>query len=285
MPVTVGSGDHVYEVVEGWAKLPTGWEFTQVGGVAVDREDNVFVFNRSEHPVIVFDSDGNYRRSWGEGRFPCAHGMCFARDGSLWLVDSRDHTVKHFSAAGAHLQTLGAPDAPGADGEPFNRPTDVAAAPNGDLYISDGYGNSRVHVFDSRGEYLKSWGQSGVGPGDFNLPHNIWVHTDGRVLVSDRENHRIQIFDLDGKHLDTWTNFIQPTDIYVDSAGAIYVAELRNRITILDSRGRVLARWGRIPSSDPGMFFAPHAVWTDSRGDLYVGEVLEGQRVQKFIRK
>ena len=284
MAVTVGSGNHVYEVAEDWAKLPAGWEFTQVAGLAVDTEDNVFVFNRSEHPVVVLDRNGHYRRSWGEGRFPCAHGMCFARDGSLWLADSQDHTVKHFSAAGAHLQTLGTGGVPGAEGEPFNRPTDVAAAPNGDLYVSDGYGNSRVHVYNSRGEYLKSWGRPGVGNGGFNLPHNIWVHTDGRVFVSDRENHRIQIFDLDGKHLDTWTDFIQPTDIYI-AAGAIYVAELRNRVTILDLSGRILARWGRVPSREPGMFIAPHAIRTDSHGDLYVGEVLEGQRVQKFIRK
>ena len=285
MAVTVGRGDHVYEVVEDWARLPHGWEFTQVAGVVVDTEDNVFVFTRSERPVMVFDRAGNYRRSWGEGHFRQAHGICFARDGSLWLADSQDHTVKHFSAAGAHLQTLGTKDTPGADGAPFNRPTDVAAAPNGDLYISDGYGNERVHMYDPRGEYLKSWGSPGVGDGDFNLPHNIRVHTDGRVFVSDRENHRVQIFDLDGKHLETWADFIQPTGIHIDRAGAIYVAELRNRLSILDLGGRLLARWGRVPSKEPGMFFAPHAVCTDSHGDLYVGEVLEGQRLQKFIRK
>lgn len=287
MAVTVGSGKYTYEVVENWAKLPAGWVFKQVGALAVDGEDNVYVFNRSEHPVIVFDRDGNFQRSWGEGHFPSAHGMCFANDGTLWLADSADHTIKHFTKYGEHIRTLGTKDTPGADGEPFNRPTDVTVAANGDLYVSDGYGNSRVHVFTKDGDYKTSWGQTGRLPGvwngDFNLPHNIWIHKD-LVYVADRENHRIQIFDLLGKHLDTWTDFIQPTDIYVDGDETVYVAELRNRISIADLSGRVIARWGRFQTSEPGMFYAPHGIWADSHGDLYVGEVLEGQRVQKFRR-
>jgi DNA-binding beta-propeller fold protein YncE len=282
----VGTGKFTYELVPGWAKLPAGWEFKQVAGVAINDRDEVHVFNRSPHPVIVFDRDGNFLRSWGDGHFKSAHGICFARDGSVWLADNVDHTVKHFTADGKPIRVLGTMDKPGQDGEPFNKPTDVSVAPNGDVYVSDGYGNHRVHVFTADGNYKFSWGQRGpvgVGVGDFNTPHNIWVHRD-RVYVADRENHRVQIFTLDGKHVETWTDFIQPTDIYIDREETVYVAELRYRVTICDIRGKVLSRWGRFQTKEPGMFWAAHGIWTDSRKDLYVGEVLEGQRIQKFRR-
>ena len=285
MSVRVGSGKYTYELVEDWAKLPAGWVFTQCAAVAVNDRDEVHVFNRSEHPVIVFDRHGNFLRSWGEGHFPNAHGMCIAADGSFWLADNGDHTVKHFSAAGEHIMTLGTKGVPQPGGKPFNRPTDVAEASNGDIYISDGYGATRVHVFSPDGNYKFAWGQTndlkGVWDGDFNLPHNIWIHKD-LVYVADRENHRVQVFNLDGSHHATWTDFIQPTDIFIDKNDTVYVAELRNRVSIANLSGKVITRWGRFPTKDPGMFFAPHGLWTDSHGDLYVGEVLEGQRVQKF---
>ncbi|MEX0761047.1 MAG: peptidyl-alpha-hydroxyglycine alpha-amidating lyase family protein [Dehalococcoidia bacterium] len=284
MMVTVGHGLHTYDVVHGWGTLPPGWSLGPVAAVTVDADDNVYVVNRSERPVIVLSREGDYLRSWGTGRFKSVHGIAFARDGSLWLADRGDHTVKNFSTAGAHLRTLGLPDTPAPEGEPFNGPTDVAVAANGDLYVSDGYGNNRVHVFRSDGVYLKSWGDAGVGEGDFNLPHSIAIHRDGRVMVADRENHRIQVFDLDGKHLDTWTDFIQPAGLHVGRDGTVYVAELRNRVTMVDPWGRIIARWGRRPSTEPGLFVAPHAVCVDSHGDLYVGEVDDVGRIQKFAR-
>ena len=287
MSIRVGDGDYQYDLVENWAKLPDGWVFKQVAAVVVDAQDRVFVFNRSDHPMMVFDRDGNLVSSWGEGQFASAHGMCFAGDGSLWLADNVNHTVKNFSAEGELIRTLGAEGKPGAEGEPFNKPTDVAVASNGDLYVSDGYGNSRVHVFDPAGEFKFAWGQTnglpGVWDGDFNLPHNIWIHRD-LVYVADRENHRIQIFNLDGSHCGAWTDFIQPTDIFIDQNDVAYIAELRNRISITDLSGNVKSRWGRFPTDEPGMFYAPHGIWVDSHGDLYVGEVLEGQRIQKFRR-
>ncbi|MDP7090329.1 MAG: peptidyl-alpha-hydroxyglycine alpha-amidating lyase family protein [Dehalococcoidia bacterium] len=282
---THGSGDFVYELIPDWAKLPDGWVFTQVAAVAVDKDDNVYAFNRSEHPIIVFDRDGNFIKSFGEGDFPNAHGMCFANDGTLWLADNGDHTVKRYTTAGECLMVLGSRDEPDETGGPFNKPTDVTVSSNGDVYISDGYGNTRVHVFSDSGEYKFSWGQTnglpGVWDGDFNLPHNIWIHKDV-VYVADRENHRVQVFNLDGSHRATWTDFIQPTDIYIDGNDIAYVGELRNRVSIVDLDGNVLSRWGRFPSQDPGQFYAAHGIWADSRGDVYVGEVLKGQRLQKF---
>ena len=287
MAIKVGTGEYTYELVEGWAKLPEGWKFTQVAAVAVDENDFVYAFNRSPHPVIVFDPDGNFVRSWGEGHFPNAHGLCFANDGTVWLADNGDHTVKRFTKMGEHIMTLGTKNTEAPEGEPFNKPTDVAVASNGDLYVSDGYGNTRVHVFSDGGDYKFSWGQTegmpGVWDGDFNLPHNIWIHKDV-VYVADRENQRIQVFGLDGSHVENWTDFIQPTDIYIDANDIAYVGELRNRVSICDLSGNVITRWGRFPTDEPGMFYAPHGIWVDSRGDLYVGEVLEGQRLQKFRR-
>ena len=161
----------------------------------------------------------------------------------------------------------------------------MAVSSNGDLYVSDGYGNTRVHVFSDSGDYKFSWGQTegmpGVWDGDFNLPHNIWIHKDV-VYVADRENQRIQVFGLDGSHVENWTDFIQPTDIYIDANDIAYVGELRNRVSICDLNGNVITRWGRFPTDEPGMFYAPHGIWVDSRGDLYVGEVLEGQRLPKI---
>tara|TARA_B100000949_G_C14224099_1_gene425896 strand:+ start:66 stop:935 length:870 start_codon:yes stop_codon:yes gene_type:complete len=288
MSVVVGQGDYRYELVENWAKLPEGWIFTQVGAVAVDQHDEVYVFNRSEHPVIVFDKEGNFIRSFGEGSFPSAHGMCWGENESVWLVDSIDHTVKKYSKSGNHILTIGNENSPGEDGEPFNKPTDASVASNGDLYISDGYGNTKVHVFSQDGTFKFSWGQEkgpAVWDGDFNTPHNIWVH-DQTVYVADRENHRVQLFDLKGNHKDTWTDFIQPTDIYINpnDPNIVYVAELRNRVSIVNQKGQVLSRWGRYMTNEPGMFYAAHGIWTDSEKSVYIGEVLEGQRIQKFKR-
>jgi sugar lactone lactonase YvrE len=284
---TYGDGDFIFELVSDWAKLPAGWVFKQVAAVAVDSDDWVYAFNRSEHPVIVFDRDGNFVKSFGEGNFTSAHGMCFAHDGTLWLADNVDHTVKRYTIEGDHIQTLGTLNKAGESGVPFNKPTSVTVATNGDVYISDGYGNTRVHVFSDSGEYKFGWGQTnglpGVWNGDFNLPHSIWIHKD-IVYVADRENHRVQLFDLSGSHVRTWTDFIQPTDIYIDDNDIAYVAELRNRVSISDLDGNVLSRWGRFPSQEPGQFYAAHGIWTDSHGDVYVGEVLEGQRLQKFRR-
>ena len=285
MPISVGDGEFKYELVEGWGNLPDGWVYKQVAAVAVDPQDRVYVFNRSDHPVIIFDREGNFLSAWGEGLFPNAHGMCFGVDGSLWLADNGNHTVRNFTTDGELIRTLGT-EGVANDNEPFNMPTDVAVASNGDVYVSDGYGNTRVHVF-SNGALKFSWGQTegipGVWDGDFNLPHNIWIHKD-LVYVADRENHRVQVFNLDGSHAATWTDFIQPTDIFIDQDDVAYVAELRNRISISDLSGNVKSRWGRFPTDEPGMFKAPHGIWVDSHGDLYVGEVLEGQRIQKFRR-
>ncbi|MAG35884.1 MAG: hypothetical protein CL878_06540 [Dehalococcoidia bacterium] len=282
--MTLGSGDFTYDFVEDWPQLPAGWSFGETAGVAVDARDRIYVFHRGEHPLLIFERDGSFVTSWGEGVLEDAHGLFVAPDGSVYVADRTPHVVRKFSSDGKLLLTLGTPGQAGEGERPFKRPTDVAVAPSGDIYVSDGYGNRRAHRFAADGTLIRSWGEPGTGPGQFDLPHSIWAD-EARVYVADRENHRIQLFTLDGDYLDEWTGFRQPTDLYVDAQGIMYIAELQGRVSIVDLEGQVLAHLGGAQSHAPGEFYAPHGVWTDSHGDLYVGEVLEGKRLQKFARR
>ena len=152
----VGSGDYRYEVNADWAKLPDGWSFKEVGGVGVDGNDNVYVFNRGDHPMMVFDREGNFLRSWGEGQYPRAHGVHIAPDDTMFLTDDGGHFVRKVTLDGEVLLELGVPGkpAPYMSGEPFHRCTHTALSPQGDIYVSDGYGNSRVHKYTPDGKLL-----------------------------------------------------------------------------------------------------------------------------------
>jgi len=197
----VGNGDYRYRVNADWAKLPDGWSFKEVGGVGVDSRDNVYVFNRGDHPMMVFDRDGNFLRSWGEGQYPRAHGVHVTPDDTMFLTDDGGHFVRKVTLDGKVLLELGVPGkpAPFMSGEPFHRCTHTALSAKGGIYVSDGYGNSRVHKYSPDGKLLMSWGEPGTDPGQFNIVHNICCDADGWVYVADRENHRVQVFDGDGK--------------------------------------------------------------------------------------
>ena len=281
-----------FRVLEGWGKLPPGWRYVEAAGVAVDSKDNVYVFNRGEHPVIVFDREGNFLRSWGEGLVGRAHGITIGPEDEVWLTDDGNHTIRKFTPEGKLLLTIGDPDKPATlqSGKPFNRPTHVALSPlTGDLFISDGYGNSRVHKYDPKGRHLFSWGEPGTDPGCFNLPHNIATDAEGLLYVADRENHRVQIFDGEGRYLAQLNNLHRPCGLLIDrrEGGQVYVGELGSdlavnqnvpnlggRVSILSLKGDLLGRVGdRFRGEKPGQFVAPHGVVTDSRGDLYVAEV------------
>ena len=292
MSITMGTGRFTYQPQEGWAKLPDGYEFGDVAAVGVDRQDRVYAFNRGAHPMIVFDRDGNFLRSWGEDIFSRAHGVHMAPDDTIWLTDDGDHTVRQCTLDGKVLLTIGAPGqaAPYMSGEPFNRCTHTALSPQGDLYVSDGYGNSRVHKYTPDGRLILSWGGPGTLPGEFNIAHNITCDGDGWVYVADRENHRIQVFDGNGKFETQWNNLHRPSGLFMPPGKCplCYVAELGPhlpvnidlpnigpRISILDHTGSLLARVQANPSrgTGPGQFISPHGMAVDSRGDLYVGEV------------
>ena len=281
-----------YRPVEKWGALPDGMSFVEATSVAVDANDDVYVFNRGKHPVIVFDRAGRFKRTWGENMFRRAHGITVGPDGTLWLTDDLHHTIRQFTADGTCLLTIGDPDQPSTlqGGKPFNRPTHVAISPKtGDVYISDGYGNSRVHKYDPKGRHLTSWGEPGTDPGCFNLPHNIATDAAGLVYVADRENHRVQIFDPNGRYLAQWNNLHRPCGLAADARlGDIFfvgelpthlavnkdVPNLGRRVSILSIKGQLLGRiGGRFAGEKPGEFVAPHGCAVDSHGDLYVAEV------------
>jgi len=236
-----------YTPLVGWGTLPDGWSFVEATAVAVDAQDNVWVFNRGAHPVIVFDREGAFKRSWGEGVIRRAHGITIGPDGTIWLTDDLHHTVRQFTSAGKLLLTIGDPDTPSTahGGKPFNRPTHVAISPRtGDVYVSDGYGNSRVHKYDPTGRLLKSWGAPGTDPGCFNIPHNIATDAGGRVYVADRENSRVQVFDEDGTYLDQWKNLHRPCGLAADArlGDLFFVGELPSHLPVNQAVPNIGAR-------------------------------------------
>ncbi|MDP3063652.1 MAG: peptidyl-alpha-hydroxyglycine alpha-amidating lyase family protein [Chloroflexota bacterium] len=292
MAVTLGSGEFTYEVVLDWAKLPEGWKFIDVCGINVDSKDNVYVFNRGPHPMMVFDRNGNMLRSWGEGVFSRPHGVTPGPDGTIWCADDGDHTVRQCTPEGVVLRTIGTPGKPTPymSGQPFNRPTQVAFSPLGEIYVSDGYGNARVHKYSPDGKLMFSWGAPGIGPGEFNIAHAICTDKEGTVYVADRESHRVQIFDGKGKYLGQWNYVHRPCGLYLHLKGPrplAFVGELGPsmpvninmpnigpRVSVLDMKGKVLARLGeKLLGEAADQFVAPHAIAVDSRGDIYVGEV------------
>ncbi len=288
--MVVGAGIRQYEVDEDWPQMPDEAQLGQVVEIVVDGQDRVFVFHRGTPSPLIFDTDGAYLGTWEpNNHWLDIHGVCIGEDdaGEYFIVTDRDrHLVSRTTLDGEVVWSIGTKDTPG-DQEPFNRPTDACVAPNGDIYVSDGYGNARVHQFTSSGEQIRSWGTPGIGPEDFNLPHAVRIidrDEEPTLYVCDRENHRIKLYTLDGEYLGKLVGFKQPGNIIVDDDGVRYVAELQSRVAILDAHDNEITRIGGEPKREPGSFIAPHTVWFDSAGSIYVGEVLEGQRVQKFVR-
>ena len=299
MSKLLGSGDFTYELVKGWGALPDGWSLGPTG-VATDSQDRVYLANRSAHPLVVLDSDGAFLKACGEGVVTSPHGIFIDSNDHLYLPQLHAHTVLKCDIEGNVLMTMGKvnvasnPDwsgelkqylqsPPPASYGPFCGPTDVALAPDGAIYVSDGYGNASIHRFTSGGTLIGTFGRPGsLSPGAFHTPHGIWVAQDGRVFVADRENHRLQIFSPEGEFLAQWTGFESPCDIFIDTRNIVYVAEgggalmTDAMVSILSIDGEFLTRW-KGPAGAPG-----HAIWVDTKGCIYVNQILEGQRILKF---
>ena len=302
----------VYEPVEGWAKIPHGIWMKEATSVAVDSDDRVYVFNRGNMPVLVFDSDGNMVDRWGnetpyEGvtlmedpygnmvprwigtRFTRAHAITVDFEDNLWLTDDSGNRMSKTDKKGNTLMTIGTGvPAPRESGEMFNRPTSVAVdESSGDIFVSDGYGNSRIHRFDKEGKHLLSWGESGTGPGQFSLPHNVSMFGDGQVIVCDRENHRVQVFTTEGEFVKGWhvhkavacfTGKGEDTNVYICEQGPPPVQHgvpnLGHKIGIYDRDGNIIQKIGAsLPGEEPNQFNWLHSVAVDSKGDIYAAEV------------
>jgi len=302
MEPIVGSGKYTYRVNEEWQRPPAGLD-VRACAVSVDSQDRVYCFNRNaEHPVVIFDRDGNFLSSWGAGLFTFPHAIRIVQENGqdvVWLCDEHHQQFQKFTTAGKLLQTIGEKGArsdtgvPADDfssqawrkvthgGGPFNLPTDIAFAPDGSMFMTDGYGNARVHKFSPGAKHLFSWGEPGGAPGQFNLPHGVWIDRRGRVLVADRENDRVQIFDQNGKLLSVWaTELIGPAFFYVDDDDVVYIPEHNGgRVSILTLDGERLARWG-----DGPIHRSCHGIWVDSHSDLYVVQPGEWGRVRRVVK-
>ena len=284
--MTTHHGGFNYRVVEGWGQGTDGRAFGGVTpAVATDSHDRVYITRREPAAILVYDREGRFLTTWGEDLLKSPHSVWFDDRDHLYVADVEDHTVRKFGSEGRVLQTLGTPGQVGAPGQPFNRPTWAVLAPWGELYVTDGYGQFRVHRFSADGTLLHSWGEEGTGPGQFALPHCLRVDSRGRVLVLDRENRRLQIFDAEGVYLDEWPDLDGPNDLFIDPDDNVHIAEGNYRISVFNLDGELLARWGEHGEA-PGQFADhPHGLWLDSRGDLYVSEVpFLDNRLQKFTR-
>jgi sugar lactone lactonase YvrE len=290
--IVLGQGEWRYRPLINWGDLPRGVELGDVAAVAVDQRDRVYLFNRGPHPMVVLDRDGRLLNSWGQGVFHNPHGLQLAPDDTLFCTDDGDHSVRQCTLDGRILLTLGTPGtpAPFMSGRTFCRCCHTAHSPEGNIYVADGYGNARVHVFSPDGRLLFAWGEPGTEPGQFNLPHNICCDSDGWVYVADRENHRIQVFDRQGRYETQINNLHRPSALallgrtcpicLVGEIGPYLATNRRTpnlgpRISIMTHDGKLLSRLTVEPAAGQGLgqFFSPHGIAMDSNGDLYVGEV------------
>ena len=303
------SAEPHHEVVQGWPALPEDHVLGLCSGVGVDSHNRVFVFHRRERvwstpfptepiaatTVSVIDGEsGKLVTSWGAGQFVMPHGLTIDREDHVWLTDVGLHQVFKFTHDGKLLLTLGERAKPGTDRSHFNLPTDVAVLPDGSFYVSDGYKNTRVVKFAADGHFEFEWGGKGGGPGQFNLPHGIAVDALGRVIVCDRTNSRLQIFDAHGKFLTQWKgpHIGRPYGVAVGPDGHIFSVDggdpsaapaQRGKVVELDAEGSVVDTFGS-HGKGAGQFQTGHDIAVAPDGAVYVADS-GGKRVQKFVRR
>jgi sugar lactone lactonase YvrE len=222
-----------YHMVDGWPDLPSNIKWGQVIGVDIDAQGNIWVFHRSNPPILEFDPSGKLLTSFGTDMFVQAHGLAIDSQGNIWVSDAqgkdgKGQQVFKFSRDGKVLMTLGKAGVAGEGPDTFNGPTDVVVAKNGDIFVADGHdpdSNGRVVKFSKDGKFIKAWGKHGAGPGEFSTPHSIAMDSRGRLYVADRSNSRIQIFDQNGKFVAEWKQFGRPSGLFIDKNDMIYVAD------------------------------------------------------------
>jgi DNA-binding beta-propeller fold protein YncE len=271
-----------YEAVPGFFQLPPGDNFVEPCGVAVNSKGHIYLFHRGKHPLMEFDASGKFLRSIADDLFVTAHMVRVDAEDNIWTTDIGSHVVLKLSPDGRVLLALGRMRLAGDDVGHFNQPTDVAWDRDGNIYVADGYGNSRVLKFDKYGNRLLGWGMKGSGPGQFDLPHTIVVDED-RVYVGDRENARIQIFDTSGRLLSEW-RLGHPFGLVVASDHSLYMADaIAGRILKIDRDGKVVGVF-QGPAPGQGPHFDPHQIAVVKDGSIFTAEVV-GWRAQKFRLK
>ena len=281
--VAVAQAQRTYEEVTNWAQLPAGTTWQDMMAVDIDSRGDIYVLQRTPSKVLVFDAKGKFLRSWGDGLFPGAHGLRIDRQNNVWTTDRKLHVVRKFTRSGELLMTLGSTGVPGDNDSrvALNGPADVVIGPNGDIFVADGEStNTRIVKYSTDGTFLKSWGTTGSERGQLMTPHSIVMDARGRLLVANRGNKRVEIFDQKGAFLGQITNVATPYGLFLDRHGILYVSDGTRGtegLTVLDMRtGRVLA-------SMTG-FVGPHMLTVDRRGSIYLAQV-RGMALRKFVRK
>lgn len=302
----IGSGEHTYEVLHDWGELPAHIKYGNTHGVCEDSQGHIYIHHtvhkssQSADAMVVFDEKGKFVRSWGAEYREGAHGLHIRKEGSteyLYLCDTNRQIVVKTTLTGEAVLTLGYPEAavPYQAKNPYV-PTNLAVAPNGDIYVGDGYGSSYINQYDSAGRYIRTFGGMGSEAGQLNQPHGIWMDTRGPepvLTVADRRNYRIQTFTLDGKHIGFAAGLRYPCHFHVHGQ-LMVVPELEARVSILDAKNAVVAHLGQGPDNFrevrlldrsafvPGQFVAPHGACFDHAGNIFVVEWVEVGRVTKL---
>ena len=284
----VGSGDYRYERVPSWPNMPKYWSFGAASDGAVNSQDEVHIYSRGAHPLTVWDTDGNFISSWGEGTMSAnPHGIYIAPNDNVWLVDRDYHVATEYTPGGETLRTLGnkLQPSPSFTGMPFNMPSGLAIAPNGELFVSDGYGGHRVHKFSAEGDLLLSWGKQGTGPSEFALVHNIL----GR---QEQPRDGLRPGERQGPELRRPRRLYRRMDRYAEARRHLGPRRRRlrdragsgQRRQPLDAGGRPHHRWRGNEGAGKGTLLGGHGLCVDSQGSIYVTEIGQGERVSKFVR-
>ncbi len=267
-----------YQLVANWPNLPAGMKLGGISAVASDSKDNIYLLHRLKPYVLVLDKDGKLVRSF-DGDFKTPHGLRIDKDDNLWIADMANHLVQKFAPDGKLLLSLGMKDKPGLADDQFNKPADAFVGPDGEIYVADGYGNSRIAKFSQDGKFVKDWGKKGKGASEFNIPHVVFLDEGNRVVVGDRENLRVQIFDRAGKLLDEWKDTGAPYGLAIHK-DRVYLADGRKgTIRVYDKNGKILTRWETAEAKA-----TPHWIHVDRQGAVYIGFV-SGSKVQKWVSK
>lgn len=301
----LGSGHHTYELVEGWPKIPDSVKLGYTHGVVTDHADRVYIHNQSPWAVAIFEADGSYVGAWGEQFAHGAHGMALnVENGTeyFYLTDYVQQKMVKTTLGGTVVLEIGQPPRPDIYTAPDKyRPTDTAVAPNGDIFVTDGYGQHWIHKFTPAGEYIKSFGGPGNQPGQLACPHGLWMDTVGPeplLVVADRSNVRIQTFNLDGEPVAIHADELRHPCDFQRREGDLLCPDLHGRVSIFDPDYKLICHLGDNPGVQttpgypnlphdqriPGKFISPHASWWDSKGDLYVVEWVNDGRITKLAR-
>jgi peptidylglycine monooxygenase len=265
--IIVGTGKYRYELIWPFGKESEKNKIGAVSHITVDSKDNIYYCQRINPPIAIFNNEGIPVNRWGEKFLVDIHGVYITENDSIFIIARGAHELLKFNTKGKLLLRIGEREKPSWQ-KPFNHPTDVAISRNGEIYVSDGYGNACVHKFSPNGEHLLTWGKPGSGPGEFHTPHGIWVDEHDKIYVVDRDNNRVQIFNSDGKYLNEWNDFFHPMDIFFDADNMVYVTDQTPRFTVFNTQGKIIAR-GFTP--DFG-----HGIWGDSSGNLYLAGLERG---------